>query len=333
MTKNFQLICWGEALIHLEDIKRYLTHLSGLNYILICKHLGKDVHDDITKGDHVHIYTQYQDDKKLSIKKLFTAHIVKCRGSPQQNISYLKCQDEKHLALGTQHEVLYEEGTPRLTGNIPNMTELMEIDDPKDLPDSRLYKIWKEVKTDQSADMDIDEWGKDVKVFYIQGPSGIGKTNKAKEIIKQHKQHFIDKYDNGKFNRIKYENGFYHGVGKAKMCIFDDFRSSDMRPKEFIQFIDYNRNLMNVKGGTKINEYELIIITSVERLTNIYKNVTGEPREQWMRRISLIDMYDNQEDQEMIDVINTKDNIVNKNGVTYYKKDGELYPYFEFVNK
>lgn len=338
MTKNFQLVLWEEAILHFEDIKHYLTNLSGMNYILVTEHIGRDIHDkeeEVSKT-HYHIYVQFDNDKRLSVKKLHSAHIVRCRGSPQQNISYLKCEDDKHKAIGTIAQVIYEEGTPRLTGNNVNISELMEIDDPEDLNDPKLYRIWRDIKTDKAADMHIDDWGKEVKVYYIQGPSGIGKTLKAKEIVKQNSEKYGEI-----FNRVKYQDGFYHGIGSAKICIYDDFRSGDMRPKEFVQFIDYNRNLMNVKGGSRVNNYELIIITSVERLSNIYRNVTGEPREQWVRRVEVIDMYDDND----VDVItmDTSDNNSYKpfyqrdgyeynpdTGVsTYINKDGKKYNYYE----
>ncbi len=65
-----------------------------------------------------------------------------------------------------------------------------------------------------------------------------------------------------------------------------------MKPVEFINFIDYNKQLMNTKGGNKRNNYELIIITSVQKLEDIYKNIIyPEPRKQWERRVQVIDLY------------------------------------------
>lgn len=61
-----------------------------------------------------------------------------------------------------------------------------------------------------------------------------------------------------------------------------------MSASEFINFVDYNRHKMNVKGGSCSNDYVEIIITSVIPLEEIYYGVSGEPREQWMRRIKEI---------------------------------------------
>ena len=66
-----------------------------------------------------------------------------------------------------------------------------------------------------------------------------------------------------------------------------------MPASEFINFIDYNKQVMNTKGGFIINNYRLIIITSVQSPTEIYQTMTSkfiEPQKQWLRRIKTINM-------------------------------------------
>ena len=53
---------------------------------------------------------------------------------------------------------------------------------------------------------------------------------------------------------------------------------------------------MNIKGGQVINDYELIIITSIKPVDELYKNVKEEQREQWLRRLDIIDMRPIDED-------------------------------------
>ena len=127
------------------------------------------------------------------------------------------------------------------------------------------------------------DWLKTVKVYYISGPSGIGKSSKAYEIM--------IKNNVEEFDEISFENGFYIGAtSEARCCVFDDFRDSRMKPDEFIRFIDYRRHTMNIKGGQLLNNYDLIIITSIKPLDEIYKNCKEEQREQWIRRIEHIDL-------------------------------------------
>ena len=54
---------------------------------------------------------------------------------------------------------------------------------------------------------------------------------------------------------------------------------------------------MNVKGGTVKNNYKLIIITSIQPMNQIYRNMNGEPRKQWERRIQEIVLNDNDDDE------------------------------------
>ena len=282
MPKLFHLVLNPKAIEYYKDIYDYLVGRAGFRYILVTKHLAHEGQN----YDHYHIAVQYENSIKLSAKFLHGAHNEAAEKSIQANIRYCKCEDKKHKALGVTYELIDEKGTMKARGGDYSIKHLREINDPDELPDYRMLNTWKRLKEEEAYDIDDDDLDrKNIKVFYIQGPSGIGKTELAKKILRDNKH--IDT----KSNKVKFQDGFWHGVGNAKKCLYDDFRSGDMKAKEFVQFIDYNSNIMNVKGGTKINNYNLIIITSVEPLDEIYRNVIGEPREQWVRRITVIDLY------------------------------------------
>ena len=286
--RNF-LITINEIVIpHTEDIIKYLGNLKGCIYILVCEHIGQE-------NKHYHLYVQFDNCKRISFKKLFGAHVDKCFGSAQQNIAYVKAEDEKHKKLNIKSELIYEYGEPKLNGGYHTVKDIKQLDNPDELP-AMYYNIYKKIKEEQIQDIDIDEWHKDIKVYWIQGPSGIGKTEKAKQIIRDN----ASKYGR-KVNILKYENGFYSGTGTAKAAIYDDFRDSHMKPSEFINLIDYNIHNLNIKGGSIQNKYEIIIFTSVQHIKEIYKNINGEPREQWERRIEVIDMFPKDENDIDID--------------------------------
>ena len=61
-----------------------------------------------------------------------------------------------------------------------------------------------------------------------------------------------------------------------------------MKPTELINFIDYNRHIMNIKGGSVRNNYKLIYITSLQSPEQIYTKVPEETQKQWLRRIKQI---------------------------------------------
>ena len=275
---NFLITVNEKSLPYIENIINYLENLKSFQYLICCEHIGQE-------NKHYHIYIQYNQCKKLTFKKLFGSHVDKCFGSAQQNIAYVKAEDDKHKKLNITSQLIYENGEPKLKGGYHTVKDIKEMDNLDDLP-AMYYNVAKKIKEEENQDIDIDMWHKDIKVYWIQGPSGIGKTEKAKEIVRQN----AVKYGR-KINIIKYENGFYSGVGNAMIAIYDDFRDSHMKPSEFINLIDYNIHNLNVKGGSIQNKYALIIITSVQHISEIYKNVYGEPREQWERRIEVIDMF------------------------------------------
>lgn len=279
-SRNFLLTLNEETLPHYKEIVEYVTSLSQFQYMLVCEHIGQE-------NKHYHMFLQYNTSKRLSIQKIFGAHIDKCYGSAQQNIDYCKCNDEKHKKEGITHVLIEEQGTPKLKGGNWTIKRLRECDDESEIP-SHLLNIKRRLIEEEETEIDIEDWAKEVKVYYIQGPSGIGKTEKAKQIVRDNKE----KYGT-KISAIKYENGFYSGIKRnTKIAIYDDFRDSHMKPSEFIHLIDYNKHFLNIKGGHILNKFELIIFTSVIPLSCIYsKMLDTEPKKQWERRIEIIDMF------------------------------------------
>lgn len=158
----------------------------------------------------------------------------------------------------------------------------LKDEDSDDIP-PYLYSAYSKYKN-KPKPIKVSEWSKSVKVYYISGPSGIGKSSKAHDLLIENN---IEEFD-----EITYENGFYIGCSGAKACVFDDFRDSRMKPDEFIRFIDYRRHTMNIKGGQVLNNYELIIITSIKDLNSIYNNISSEQKQQWLRRINHIQLVD-----------------------------------------
>ncbi len=253
-----------------ESLKTLLTSLKSMDYFLSAEEIAPT-----TGHKHMHIYVHFNNTYRLNQKIIkIGAHIDICKGSPQQNINYVK-KDGK---------VIDEIGEPPQQGGL-RVKDLKELDNPDEL-DWKVYHTWKKINEEKVNDIDIDEWKKDIEVYWIMGPSGIGKTERAKQIVRDN----AEKYGT-KVNIVKYTNTFWQGVGNAKIAIYDDFRDSHMHPSEFINFIDYNIHTINIKGGEKRNEYNLIIITSVQDPHFIYPGMKdNEPRYQWLRRMTIVDL-------------------------------------------
>ena len=132
----------------------------------------------------------------------------------------------------------------------------------------------------------IDEWVKEVKVIYIQGPNRQDNYNKAVELVAEHG---YEEFDN-----VKYIRHLWRGVSETTgACIYNNFHDSHMEADEFVRFIDYNHHWLNVTYGSVMNNYNLIIITSVQKINEIYPNQPYDPPERWLRRVStVIDLYE-----------------------------------------
>jgi hypothetical protein len=253
-----------------DNLYKYLKSLESLNYLIAAKEIAPE-----TGHEHIHCYAQFRNAISLSKKKTENAHIDICRGSPQQNKDYVE----------KEGNVIIEEGTMR-NGNATSIKDVknMKKTEREDLPFIYYDKVMK-LNEDECANMNVDEYYKNIEVYYIWGDSGVGKTKKAHELIKS---------KNEKFHEAKHLNGFWIGVSDNEECrtlLYDDFRDTHMKPSEFINFIDYNIHNMNIKGGYIKNKYNNIIITSVQNPETLYEKFTEndkEPMKQWMRRLTHI---------------------------------------------
>lgn len=226
-----------------------------------------------TGHKHIHFYAQFNKPTEIAKSQIPEVRVDKCRGSAQQNIDYIKKTKEPEK----RGEIIFEKGTPKLKGG-PTIKELKEMprEDREELP-GMYFNIVNKINAEEDAELKGSESYKEMKVHWYWGNSGLGKTRRAYKEIGERI-----------YNEVKFDGNFWHGTGKAAIALYDDFRASDMKPRELINFIDYNKHIMNIKGGSKRNEYTEIYITSIESPEEIYKNVEGEPRKQWLRRITEI---------------------------------------------
>lgn len=252
-----------------DSVRSYLTSLKVFRYLISCKEEAPT-----TGHKHIHIYVVFTDSRKLSVQALRGAHVEVCHGSHQQNKDY--------ILKGTIIEELGKE--PR-QGALSRYTvgELRKITDPNDLP-SHYLKQWRESKAFNVALTKAECYKPKVDVLYFVGPSAAGKSKAVYDHLAEDE----------KFDRVKHVNGFWINVSQdpsVTTAWYDDFRDSDMKPSEFINFIDYYANPMNMKGGYVLNHYTKIFITSVQHPSDLYAGMRlEEPRKQWMRRMEIIEM-------------------------------------------
>lgn len=264
--RRFQLTL--HALDKYETLKEYLTSFKTLKYYIAAKEVGEK-----NGKPHIHIYAAFANSVRLSIKRLCTAHVEYCRGSHSQNIAYVTKDGDVIEEIGEK---------PKERGGFHTVQELKEIKDPGELP-SIEYNTWSKIQDKERMKVKLSDWHKEVKVTFITGPSGSGKSVKAKEILMEEYGKDVE------VNIVSHKNEFWQGVdGVTKIAVYDDFRDSDLKASEFIKFIDYNTHNLNVKGGMEKNVFERIVITSVQDPEWIYANLPEEPRKQWLRRMEII---------------------------------------------
>lgn len=121
---------------------------------------------------------------------------------------------------------------------------------------------------------------KNMKVIYICGKSGSGKTTVAKWLAEQYGysycisaagRHMMDSY-------------------RGQDClILDDFRSSDMKFNDLLKLLDNNTSSeMDARYNNKNMAFcKLLIITSIHKPNELYSKVMleNEPLEQFIRRL------------------------------------------------
>lgn len=259
----------------------FLWDEDTMQYACMCDDHCSEEHDGKWHG---HYYVYYKNARSWKqLKKYFgnSAHIETKIKSNSGAIEYIMGRGKHANSKSNFHEA----GEPPCdNGKHISVRQALEMtnEDLKNLEDHKdLFSILK-VKEYFDPGIKLTEWHKDIKVTYIVGPSGGGKSLLARDMLIQEGYEYAH-------NEVKYESTFYHNVGNGMgAAVYDDFRDSHMKASEFINFIDYNTHVLNVKGGSKRNLFERIIITSVQHPLDLYRNMDDEPRKQWLRRMEVI---------------------------------------------
>lgn len=263
-----------------DKLKLYVMGMKYFRYGIACLEQAPT-----TDHPHIHCYIQLERSVRLSLKKLQGAHVEKCYGSPQENIDYIykrgKYACKKHNPAD-EAKIIWEEGELKEKGGVQTIKELKETPD-EELEDNNvfLYNIIQKEKERRQSIITTENFYSPKNIFYIHGESGSGKTVFVTWMMEKLK---IETFEN-----IKREDNFYHGLkGIQETALYDDFRDSHMKPSEFINLIDYNSHTMNIKGGSIVNKFKNIFITSVFSPRDLWNNMEkrDESSIQWLRRIN-----------------------------------------------
>lgn len=267
-----------------ENIKDYITNLKTNDYFISCNETAPT-----TGHKHIHIYAHFNNLISLSIKKCCGAHIEVCKGSPKQNIDYIK----------KDGNIIDEIGNPPHQGS-RTVKELHEANI-EDI-DGHLYKIKKQIDEDYNRIDTFKTMLEEIEndnlngpeVYYITGNSGEGKTYKAYKLALEK---FKNKDDIGK---ITINNNFLSIINPTAKCfVIEEFRDNQMYAANFLQMIDKYGYDAPIKGGHIFIRPSCFIIASIIPPEKIY---IGEPEnhKQFIRRITNTIIMENHKELEYI---------------------------------
>lgn len=251
-----------------DDFIEQLRKLKTCDYCISCQEVAPT-----TGHEHIHIYAHFSKPYKLSKKLLqYGAHVEKCKGSPKQNINYIR----------KDGNVLDEWGEVPHQG-ARSVAELRELSIDEVQP--QYYRIKKEIDEDAIRVEQFDNMLNEIRndslkapeIIYLSGDTGNGKTYNALKMA-------TERYANEDISMLQINNNFCTFTRKyAKCLIIPEFRPSQMHASEFLQLTDKYGYDANVKGGFVHIRPEMIIICSILPPTEIYQ---GEKNKQFLRRIT-----------------------------------------------
>lgn len=251
----------------LETVWEYLTNRSSCTYCIACIEVAPT-----TGHVHAHIFVQFNNASALSLKKCCGAHVEKCRGTPQQNMEYIK----------KGGEIWDEFGTLRTWGGImptiKNVKEMTAAEISETVP-VNLINCVKRVKNETPG----ERFFREVNVEWHYGPTGTGKTRYA--------------FEKG-CEAVEYNNGFFTDWGDAKKIVIEETRG-EIPYRTLLKLTDsyHNYYTVNIKGGFKYVDLDEIVITSPYHPRDCYKQQVDKEDsiDQLLRRINILKEYRKEE--------------------------------------
>lgn len=310
----------------IDEYINLLKSIDRLRYILIGKHDGP-------KLEHYHIYAQYTSTHTFHSADFDYAHIKKI-SSAIATVKYIKCEDKKHIKKGIQCDIYLEEGEQPHQGR-KTLSELMKLsnEERKQLPPCQLLSLIKCESIIKESEM-IDKWleVQNLTVEWHTGEPGTGKTYYAKQEGKKYRLKNLDvcviEYD---------KNGFAHKLGNdtAQLLILNEFRDSCMKFTDFLEITSNEHQYNSKHGGFYMPNLQKIIITSIQKPNEIYKNI-HENRQQIYRRITKIYEHykvNNEYSMKEINISEYNDNHESNHDNLFYVLNKEhVQPILDIIN-
>lgn len=259
----------------LNQVEKYPDLLNDLKQLKSCDYIISAIEKAPSTGhEHIHIYTHFEKPYKLS-KKIMShgAHIEICKGSPKQNIDYVK-KDGKILdeigEIPHQGMKTIKELREMSRDEVPaNLSRIYDDEIAKQRREESFKKMLSEIKQN---DLQAPE------VIYFTGEPGVGKTYSAYTYA-------LTKFNEDDIGKVSFNNGFADFVNpNAKCLVCEEFRPADLKASKLLEFMDKYGASINVKGGFEYVRPKCIILASVFSPESLY--LDDEKNKQFTRRIT-----------------------------------------------
>ena len=251
-------------------LKKYLTDRKTFEYIVTAKETAPE-----TGHLHYHILICFNQPTVLTVKGLQGAMV-----SVKKNQKTSWTREQAHDYVTKDCEIVEKFGEWHQQGR-KTVQQLSKVSDPSELCPTE-FNNWLKIRSFSSGITKKMLYNPDIEVIYIWGDSGVGKSKYVYDHIS----------DEDRVDRVRYNGHFWQNVSydpTIKIAWYDDFRDRHMPPDEMINFCDYYRNPLDVKGGQIVAHYDKIFITSVQDPTTLWPNMQNdEPKRQWLRRMKIV---------------------------------------------
>ena len=280
-----------KGLSHKKIYEIFRDNFKTLDYLCMADEQGSCY--------HTHIFVVFASRVRFSmIKRYFEeAHIEKARGTVSQNISYIQksgkwedtCKSET-VINGTFEE--YGSRPPDSKGKRSDMSELYQmIVDGKSnaeilaINQDYILNIDKldKLRTTLLQDMYKDKVRLDLKVIYISGETGTGKTRGVFEEHGYSNVYRVTDYDHP-----------FDSYSNQPELMFDEFRSS-IKLKDMLLYCDIYPVELPARYSNKYACYNRVYIISNWELERQYSELQKTDQESWkafLRRIQEVWTYD-----------------------------------------
>lgn len=262
----------------LESAKLYLQGLEGMKYLIFQIEKGEN-----ENTEHIQGFITFRHPKRFQTMKnvLPIAHLEEARGTSVQCRDY--CSKPDTRVLGP-----FEYGTfdgERERTDIRDFVDLAKAGASKE----DICKLYPQLflksghRIDAIYATQFEKYAtqcRDVKVTYIYGPSGVGKTSKVRRELGLKDAFWVHNYDNSMFTNYKSQD----------TLVFDEY-CGDIKIPQLNQYLNINPIQLRGLNCVKYGAYHNVCIISNYAPKELYQDIQRtKPNifETFMRRLHTI---------------------------------------------